>query len=215
MAVVLLLSSPLRAEVILPDLPIGTRYQLMFITSDTTDAMNSDLSHYDAIVSNYASSIDALLTTPADWYVVGTSPTETARDHIPLSAPVYNTRGELLATPATFWGSGNTNSTFSASINYDQNGNAVHASRKVWTGSRPDGLRPTWWPYVFGPAGCGEGYPGAGKWLWNNSLTSPHYTGNALYGISGPITAAPEPGCLALMATAALAGLNIRRRRDE
>ena len=205
---------PPPTNVILPDLPAGTQYQLLFTTSGTTDAINPNLSHYDAIVASYAASIDALLPSAPTWYVIGTSPTEAARDHVPISAPIYNTLGQLLATPDSFWGVGNTNSTLLASVSYDENGNYLY-SRRVWTGSKADGTRPSWWTYGFGGSsnGCGEGRPADGKWLASDWSTSLNYTGNSLYGISSPITAVPEPGSMALLTTMAVAGLGLLPRR--
>ena len=115
--------------------------------------------------------------------------------------------------PESFWGpSRNVSSTLLASVSYDERGRYLY-SRKTWTGSMADGTRPSWWTYVFGPEGCGEGRPATGGWLWSNALTTPNYTGNSLYGISSPITAVPEPGSLALLTTMAVAGLGLLPRR--
>ena len=116
-----------------------------------------------------------------------------ARTHINVQGPVYNTRGELVATgTADFW-----DGTIAHAIKYDEKGGEI-LSGFVWTGTDANG----------GPTGLNAGF----NWENSNGYTatvgSPVLTNsgwidsfdilsagasNRLYGMS-PLLTVPQPG---------------------
>ena len=208
----------MQAAVVLPSVPNGTQYRIVFITSGTYQSYNPitptqtrSVSYWDNIVNAEADLSSEPTVAAANFHVVGSvfdgatsynGPTValmTAPDNI----PIYNTLGQLVANNAAeFWSANHL-----AAMNGDRDGNTVNANYyNAWT--------PTL--STFRPFGHG------GATFWSNSGTNvaPWAVGNTLgssnslrvMGISDAITAVPEPSTSLLGALFAL-GL-FRRRRN-
>ena len=91
--------SRVRATVILPNLPPGTQYELIFVTLDTNDGASSDIATYNSFVSNEASLSPAIAALGAQWHAVASTATTNAIVNAPDNGiPVYNTQGIQIAT---------------------------------------------------------------------------------------------------------------------
>ena len=125
------------ATVILPNLPAGTMYQLLFVTHDPTTALSSDISTYNSFASTEASLSPALDALHATWHAVGS----TATINVIVNAPnngvaVYDTQGNLLASA----GDGIYAGFLQAPPQYDQYGNLNNSDVDIWTGSFASGV---------------------------------------------------------------------------
>jgi len=210
--------APIQAAVVLPSVPNGTQYRIVFITSGLYQSYNPgnpsqtrSLSYWDNIVNAEADLSSEPTVAAANFHVVGSvydgstthnGPTValmTAPDNI----PIYNTLGQLVANNAAeFWSANHL-----GAMNGDRDGNTTNANYyNAWT--------PTLG--TFRPFGHG------GQTFWSNSATNvaPWAAGATLgsssflrvMGISDAITAVPEPSTSLLGALFAL-GL-FRRRRN-
>lgn len=203
-----------QAAVVLPDLPAGSQYRVVFASTGSYQAYNStipsqtrSLSYWQNIVNAEAAASTSSTITGATFRLVGsifdasvgtvnattiTGMSDTVSDNI----PVYNTLGQLVAADSvSFW-----SATHQAGINGDRNGNTVTGS--AWIG---------WWPTLqtFRPFGGTNVYFGGvanTNWI-TNTLGGTNFL--RIYAISAPLTV-PTPGALAL---AGLGGLVIARRR--
>jgi hypothetical protein len=127
----------LVATVILPSLPPGSQYQLIFATSQVTDATSSSLSTYNSFVTNSAMPLTAMLPAGVTWHAVGSTgatPND-AKDNAPSFAgiPIYNTQGIEVSPGNIYSGSG-----LLSPILYDENGTLVTQSSGtdlIWTGA--------------------------------------------------------------------------------
>jgi hypothetical protein len=199
---VVALRSSLHAEVNLPNLPAGSQYQFIFVTSDSDTATSTSVADYNAFVTAQA----ALSTTlPATtWHAVVSTSTVNANVNAPWVSclPVYNTDGILVASGTT--GLYTSPGALLAPIFFTQDGTAKQTN--VWTGS--GGLGAALDP--MGTPDPGFGSSGASNldWIHNSAVTTA--TQLSLYALSGPITV-PEPTTLTLSTLGAIA-LLIRRR---
>jgi len=205
------------AGVVLPDLPAGSQYELIFVTADTTTAASSNIADYDAFVASEAAPLNSLLPNGVTWNALAstaTSPVPNAPE--PAGIPVYNTQGQELVS-----GSPGLYTIFptqtAALPNYNQFGNAY--SGDVWVGTNNNGS--AYFPLGASPAnigvigGAANFYPEG--WLGytqdsNLSDTLP------LYGLSSVITVpTPEPATLTLLASALLVfgGTRLGRRQHK
>lgn len=113
----------------------GDTYHLVFVTSNTTQAVSTDISSYDTFVNAQADLSTLIGVADANWYAMGStaSPIVHAREHAVVSAPVYRLDGVLVATSyADMW-----DASIQNSINKDQHIRTV--STTVWTGTGTDG----------------------------------------------------------------------------
>jgi hypothetical protein len=199
----------------------GSEYQLLFVTSGTTQALNQDVNNYNNFVTNQAALNPALPSTTWHAIVTVVSPSEVitnAAANAPSQPgiPVYDTRGELLTNLGLY-----TENPLDAVPVFDENG-LPGPTPGVWTGSTPLGTYPGI-PYNIGADGSG---PIQG--LNNEALGSGWLSGSApnnpaefesLYGLSAPILVSsptPEPATLTLLTSAFLTagafGVGRRRR---
>ena len=112
---------PVDAQVIPPNLPVGSHYQLMFVTSGSDTSTSSAISDYNAFVSAQAA-LDSSLPA-ATWYAVASTSNDPANTNAPWvsGVPVYNTHGDLVATAAA----GIYTGSLTSAVGYDQFGAAL------------------------------------------------------------------------------------------
>ena len=98
-------TSQLGAEVMMqpPGLAPGDRYRLLFVTSESRDALSSNIDDYDNFVQSVADAAPVVGPWGLSWQAWASTPTVDARDHTEThpdlldSAPVYRIDGELLS----------------------------------------------------------------------------------------------------------------------
>ncbi len=118
-------SSELSAGVMLPsDLSPGASYRIAFVTSGVRGAESPHIEAYNNFVSDQAASSPDLAALNTGWRaIVNAAEYVLARDNTftqdsDLSAPIYNTHGELIATSNTdFW-----DNSLLSPISYDELG---------------------------------------------------------------------------------------------
>ena len=199
------LSSPigLTPKFTAPNLPPGSQYQLMFVTSGVRDATSSNIADYNAFVTAQAA-LNPLLPSGVTWHAAASTASVAALTNAPNTLPVYNVSGVLV-----------TNSLYSVNILHaptDQFGNKS-TERAVWTGSDDNGHsdRPLGLSNPF--TGDATDVSSSGHFLEDttNSQTIPF----PLYALSSPITVlAPEPATITMLGSALvmLGGIRLLRR---
>ncbi len=99
-AVATFLAGTAMAQVILPTLPPGSQFQILFVTSDGTTAISSNIADYDNFVTQEANQSPPLASLGATWTAVATvasSPTYYASQaSSTTNVPLYDTDGDLL-----------------------------------------------------------------------------------------------------------------------
>jgi len=226
-AVAFLAPLPTLGNIILPNLPAGSEYELVFVTRGARDATTPYIADYNSFViaqalqnPNLPQGItwNAIASAAGDIHGFGMMD---ACQNAPFSAsiPVYNTAGQLVANaPTPLY---NANGTLINAIGYDQFGNAWISV--VWTGSNVDGTsdRPLGGQSEYGMPQRGESAykgrdnPGNLDDTWLSGGFDSQIFACPLYALSSPITVtAPEPGTLTLLTagTIALGACALRRR---
>ena len=141
--------------------------------------------------------------------ILSTAETD-ARDRLTLQGPLYNTRGDLIATgEADLWDGAIANP-----VGYDEFGGEVVEDAQVWTGTNTLGYEEVdtcvnW----TNPSSFDRGQTGIATEA-NNWLSITEITCNCtarLYGVSPAITYVPEPSTLVLL-LAALVSISCCRR---
>jgi len=109
------ISGAAKAAILLPSLPTGSQYRLLFLTSGTTDATSSDINTYNTFVNNAAQSSTALNTaltaagfTPSaiNWKAIATTTTTDANVNASLQGtdpafPLYRLDGVPIIDPTS------------------------------------------------------------------------------------------------------------------
>jgi hypothetical protein len=187
----------LMATVILPHLPAGSTYELMFVTSNTIQATSKNISDYNSFVSLVASDSPPLVALSATWHAVASTGTTNASVNAPDNGiDVYNTQGMIVVGGASGIYSG---SPLSNSVQYDEFGTSEVGA--VWTGSSPLGQA------VSGHA-LGSSHPTLGDMTstnpgtWIDSAQNLSDVNFEMYALSSPITVTPEPGTISLLISA-------------
>ena len=87
-----------------PDLPPGSQYQLVFVTSDATTAESTNIADYNSFVRQEAAQNSSL--PAATWNVVASTATVNAVNNALTysSIPIYNTHGQLVASGSSGFG---------------------------------------------------------------------------------------------------------------
>jgi hypothetical protein len=194
-----------HAEWIPPSLPIGSQYQLIFVTEGVRDATSADIADYNAFVTAEAALNPDLPATT--WHAVASTASVAAAGNAPQLAFVYNTQGILVAD---FEDDLYNNQGILNPVLYDQHGNELE--NLVWTGSDRHGL-----PML--PLGAGvnatAGFSFASGVLGIEGGPGPTVTELPLYALSEVITVVPEPGTVTLMVLGLLPIAFLGRRRRK
>ncbi|MGD9719719.1 MAG: PEP-CTERM sorting domain-containing protein [Pirellulales bacterium] len=208
--IALCLATTASAAFVPPSLPVGSQYQLVFVTAGVRDATSTDINDYNAFVTAQAA-LNPLLPATT-WHAIGSTDAVDAASNAPSGGfDVYNTQGIQVT------GSGGIYAfTLLNPIKYDQYGVATNGP--VWTGSNYDG---TGFPaYELGEAGeLMTGFSTAatfGLWASDDPFTWFAEDELPLYALSEPITVVPEPSTVLLLSTALImAGMRslTRKRR--
>lgn len=200
---------PLGAVVIPPNLPAGSQYQLIFVTSASQDAPSASVAFYNAMVNAQA----LLSPTLPDvaWSAVVSTGLVDARDNAPsLGLPIYNTQGMLVATASM----GLYTNHLLNPVEFDQFGH--RADSLVWTGSDTDGTSLFFRHVGAEFVGIGDSSHRDDDWI--QFATADDSLCLHLYALSAPITVpqrVPEPSTLVLLATGALSLAACARRRKR
>ena len=208
-------TTQLPAEVILPDLPEGSLYQLIFATAEQRDATSTDIADYNTFVSQQAALSSKL--PHVTWSAVASTSTVDAKDNAVTytDVPIYNTRGELIASgTAELWSGSIQNP-----VGYDQYG--LKPSAPEWTfpytGTNTSGASAGSHACMGGTnPEVGQSDKQTGLWISGGSVVSSQKN-LALYALSSRITAlgVPEPSTLTLCLTLGGMGLIVARRRRK
>ena len=190
----------------------GSKYQIAFVTADTTSGTSGLESYYNNFVTEEAAPLTAVLPSGTTWSAITSTYDGTsyynAIDNAPThpGVPIYNTAGQLVSD-----GTGWFNIPLPHPIDYTQLG--ILSYEETFTGTDGDGdADPT---YALGSLPnhlCGySGYVVDSYWLDHDVFSSgAHFQ---VYALSSPITV-PEPTTLALLGAAVLglAAVYLRRR---
>ena len=130
-----------KATVILPNLPAGTEYEMIFATTAFVTGGSPSIAAYNAVATSQAASLAALLPgggVGVNWNAVvstGTAAGNEAVNNAPSSAtiPIYNTQGIEVSAGNLYSG------TLLAPVNYTQSG-GTPGTTQIWTGSSTSGL---------------------------------------------------------------------------
>jgi hypothetical protein len=182
-----------------PSLNPGDTYRLVFITSVFTNATSTQISDYNAFVTDAANGVAALANLGATWTAIASTESTDAITNIgssPDSVGIFTLGGLLVADGTSGLFSGGSILT---AINITQNGTVISYPYRVWTGTTSTGtLYPGWSLGDTNPATGNIGATGSGQWLTNNLLFPSENNYYPLYAISSPLTLGPEPTPIAL-----------------
>jgi hypothetical protein len=234
LASVALSATPLKATVILPTgLSPGSKYQLIFVTADTHDAISSSVGVYNSFAASEAAiGVPFGLPSGLTWNAVVSTVSVSANANAPSFAgiPVYDTHGDLVAFNSV--SAGLYLLPLSHAPDFTQRGDFLQTN--VWTGgaSTSPALPPTpqliGTPFTFDLTKTVEAFGLSTevgfRWLYADNSTD--YSGppgvttspvlDSMYALSTPITVpAPEPATLTLLGSALLlmGGHRLRRRK--
>ncbi|HEV3138334.1 MAG TPA: hypothetical protein VGZ26_10530 [Pirellulales bacterium] len=210
-AAVALSATQLVATVIPPiGLAPGSQYQLIFVTNDSIQGVDSNIADYNTFVSSEAAlGIPSGLPSGVAWHAVAsTGDGAVANVNAPSgSLPVYSTSGVEVASGGIYGGS------LLAPLLSNQYGTDLAAGGVAYSGSTPFGFpdnplggfnNPT-----FGRLGQVNG-----TWL-DESNNINGFGFQNLYALSSPITfGTPEPATLTLLGWAlfTIGGMRLLRR---
>lgn len=210
------------APIVVPaGLSPGDSYRLAFVTSDTRDALSSDIADYNSFVTAAANAVAELAALGTTWRAIGSTAAVDARDNtntnpsVETGVAIYSLDGiDLIAADnADLW-----DGTLATPIRETENGVIEINSGKVWTGTWVDGE---------GLAGAtlGESFISVGfsafptaPWIAAEGQTPEQMF--HVYAISGLLTVAPaeeiaEPSSLLILGLSAIGFACVRRRRPR
>jgi hypothetical protein len=191
-------------QVVLPNLPAGTKYQIIFVTNNTTPATDPNIADYNTFVTTQANADSTLAALGVQWNAVGSTATVNANVNAAnvmvggSYLPVYDTQGNEVSDEVS---RGLYSGSLLAPPQYDQDGvslGAVGGGVNVWTGSSQFGIG--FGGNTLGDAVAVTGGSGFTDGAWAAFGTFTTETPLSLYALSAPITAVPEPATFTLFA---------------
>lgn len=213
------------ADLVLPDgLNPGDQYRIVFVTEGVRDATSINISDYNQFVSDEANRPGSLVSgLNVDWTAIGSTASVNARTNSgtdptpsgPTGVPIFRVDGTTKVADDydDLW-----DGTVDEPITLDQFGTMVSsmAGKFVFTGTNVDGLSSA--GSELGDDNSvltGFSFPGVTDFNWSGSLFLDSSVPRSLYGISGVLTAVPEPSALLLFSAIALASLTKRPKRGD
>jgi len=207
MALVCIATTTQAAPYVPPSVVPGSNYHLVFISQGTRDGTSSLILDYNNFVQTEATANPVLTGTNVgvNYRAIASTTVTDAFANVPITAPVYNFNGDLIAIDsADMW-----DGILANAIVYDQF--AFAGFPDVWSGGDQFGAA------VLGSE-MGSSNPRTGlanlsdlNWI-NNSVTL-DTTLASVYGLSEQLTAVPEPSTFALAALGMLSLSRVRRKR--
>ena len=193
----------------------GSPYRLAFVTAETYTADSFNIDDYNNNVNSEANGVAALAALGATWFDIGSTPTVDAIDNIGIDSgvPIYDLAGNLIANDAGTEAGGMFSGTISGPIGTNELGVSPTGSPAVWTGTNGN-TGTAFSPFELGASGgtVVYGVLGATDVEWIAAGIGPSDFPLSLYGISGILTATPEPSSMGTVIGGA-ALLCIARRR--
>jgi hypothetical protein len=189
----------------------GDPYRLAFVTSTTRDATSSNLADYNLFVTNLANSVPQLAALDTTWTAIASTNTVDARDNTstnPLNdtgVPIYLLDGTALANDnGDLWDGSIINP-----LRVSESGINL-GCQLTWTGSSTVGQRQPIGFLGYSDVFVGSSCSSTNPWMVVTLL--PSSLDYHLYGISGVLTAIPEPATSAQLLLGLIAMGVLRRR---
>jgi hypothetical protein len=195
----------------------GDKYRVLFVTSDTRNAVSPSIADYNDFVTDAASIGTATKDLGLLWTAVASTESVDAQVNTGIlstdnsDVTFFNTSGGIVAlSGSTFWGvhSG-------VHISYTEHGS--FANPWVYTGTLLDGTGRTGTELGQDEVHIGQAFVNGGGWVSYAGFTTPKGTARNLYAASSMSTKAaniPEPGTINLLLLG-LAGLSFSRYRKQ
>ena len=170
----------------------GDQYRLVFVSSTTTTAENSDPAYYNNLVNTLANNVPALAALGTTWTTLGnfngvTPPQNTGTtpgtDNPPI--PTYRLDGVRFANSYTDIYDANS-AVGSVSISVNELG-VENTNLIVWTGTDEASSAAVFGSNFFGATNVGHGLTSDPYRVWG-FFSRPNTQQNHLYGISGVLT---------------------------
>lgn len=202
----------LLATVILPNLPPGSQYEILFITLDSHTPASTDIGTYNDFVAAEANLSPVLhnltLQQGIQWHAVASTSTINAIVNAPDGiVDIYNTQGIKLATAAN----GIYNNGLLSPVQFNQFGSTEVT--QAYTGSTiiggPEDVLGT------DQATFGDSGETGTRWIDEGWVNFPAGFGKPFYALSSPITVVPEPSSLVLFGVGAFGLFAFTRRRRQ
>jgi hypothetical protein len=192
--------SEIFADVILPNLPAGSQYELIFVTADETTATSTDISTYNSFVTAEANSDPILAALGVTWQAVASTASINAATNAPSSGlPVYNTGGGEVAAAGLY------TANLLMPIKDTQFGVPIIIAEDPWTGTDYTGTAST------NPLGSslpwyGDAYTTLS--IWAHDFGHPADYPLPVFALSSPITVplspTPEPATVMILGSICL-----------
>jgi len=202
----LLFGVPSGAQVVLvpPGLTPGTTYRLVYVTSDTRNAIPTDIAVYDAFVQNQSDVSNIGLGSPIGditWKAIGSTASVNAITHVAAAGGIYRLDGALVAgNAAGLW-----DGTLDSEINVDDEGANREVSVYTGTDSAGFGASAGATPVRLGDSSARLGNSGEVDAEWvETGFFSSAAIGRAFYAISDPLMV-PTPQVPAVSRVGSLA----------
>ncbi len=216
---------PLAASAVPITLPSGLnpgdQYRLAFVTSTFRDATSSNIADYNTFVTGVANTVPELAALGTSWSAIASTLSIDARDNTMTNPSLNGTGVPIFLLNDTKLADNNTDlwdGTIDTVFGITESGLPVPLFDSVWTGSRQDGSGAAQSSLgsplcIAASSGCTAGrtfFFTDSQWIDSDLLDARQV--NAVYALSAPLTAIPEPGTATLLALG-LVAVGISRRK--